>query len=360
MIDNNNNMVIDKTTILFSENQEKYKGHIDTTMNSFQTTISSEIKSILKNDNDFDNVNEFVKSFDNKCTVLFQAIQQPLYTMLQSSEDRIQQNLNKIKENAVSTQYKYESTMDDLSIYLKKFSNSSIKGAFGETELESTLNKMFPHAEIINCSSMKACGDFILKRDHKNHIMMENKAYEHNVKPDEVDKFIRDATESKTHAIFMSQHSGISRKKNFQIDFHDGLVLLYIHNVEYSQDKLKLGIDIIDNLSERLDELECIDGENIISKTMLDEINNEYIAFSKQIDDIIILSKDYNKRLISNVENIRLNTLNKYLSTKYASNTKSGYACELCNNFNTHTKKSLSAHMRACKKNKEMICQIVT
>ena len=361
MIDNNNNSFVDKTKILFSEGQDKYKGHIDTTMKQFQTAMTTEIKTLLKTDNnEYENLSEFVKSFDNKCTVLFQTIQQPVYNMLQASEERIQTNLTTIKDNAVSTQFKYESTMDDLSTYLKKFNNSSIKGGFGETELENVLNKIYPSSEVINCSTIKASGDFVLKRDNKNNIMMENKVYERNVNPDEVDKFIRDANETKTHSIFLSQNSGISRKKNFQIDFHDGLVLVYIHCVKYSQEKIQLAIDIIDNLSDRLDDLNCDDGDNVINKMTLDEINNEYISFTKQTDEIILLSKDYNKRLISNVENLRLNTLNKYLSTKYATNNKAGYTCEYCNVFNANNKKSLSAHARACKKLKGSICEVVT
>jgi len=179
---------------------------------------------------------------------------------------------------------------------------------------------------------------------------MENKVYDRNVTHDEVDKFIRDATESKTHSIFLSQNTGISRKKNFQIDFHDGLILVYIHCVKYSQEKIQLAIDIIDSLSGKMLEIDS-DGEpdNILSKSLLDEINSEYISFTKQTDEIILNSKDYLKKLISNIENLRLSSLNKYLSSKYAYNNKVGYTCELCNIFQANTKKSLSAHVRACK-----------
>ena len=45
-----------------------------------------------------------------------------------------------------------------------------------------------------------------------------------------------------------------------------------------------------------------------------------------------------------------MNSLNKYLSTKYSNNEKRGFTCEYCNVFSASTKKSLSAHVRACKK----------
>jgi hypothetical protein len=214
---------------------------------------------------------------------------------------------------------------------------------------------MYPSAEIINSSGTKASGDFIMKRDNKPNIMLENKVYDRNVNPDEVQKFIRDVEEIKTHIIFLSQNSGISRKKNFQVDFHKGLIMIYIHNVQYSPEKIQIAIDIIDNLADRIEEIDSEEEhENIISKSLLDEINQEYLSFNKQKDDIILMSKDYQKKLIGQLENLKMNALNKYLSTKYSSHEKTGFTCEYCNVFSASTKKSLSAHVRACKKQHEI------
>jgi len=66
------------------------------------------------------------------------------------------------------------------------------------------------------------------------------------------------------------------------------------------------------------------------------------------------MSKDYQKKLISQLENLKINALNKYLSTKYSSHEKTGFTCEYCNVFSASTKKSLSAHVRACKKQHEV------
>jgi hypothetical protein len=214
---------------------------------------------------------------------------------------------------------------------------------------------MYPSAEIINSSGVKACGDFMMKRENKPNIMFENKVYETNVKLEEIQKFIRDVEEIKTHAIFLSQNSGITRKKNFQVDIHKGLIMIYIHNVQYSPEKIQIAIDIIENLADRIEELDIEEEhENIISKSLLDEINQEYLSFNKQKDEIILMSKDYQKKLIGQLENLKMNALNKYLSTKYSSHEKTGFTCEYCNIFTAPTKKSLSAHVRACKKNHEI------
>jgi hypothetical protein len=353
LVENNNNTLIDKTKILITENQDKYLSQVGLTLQHFQNSLSNEINNLLKNDDD-NAVKNFISSFDSKCSAMFQTVQQPVFSFLTASEERIQSNIQIIKDNTLTTQSKNAATMDDLSLYLKKFNNSSFKGSIGETELQALLNKMFPSAEIINSSGTKACGDFMMERENKPNIMFENKVYERNVTPDEVQKFIRDVDEIKTHAIFLSQNSGISRKKNFQVDIHKGLIMIYIHNAQYSPDKIQLAVDIIDNLSDRIKDLDVENDENVISKSLLDEINTEFIEFNKQRDEIILTSKDFQKKLIGQLENLKMNALTKYLSTKYSSNEKTGYTCEYCNVFSAATKKSLSAHTRACKKQHEI------
>jgi len=136
-----------------------------------------------------------------------------------------------------------------------------------------------------------------------------------------------------------------------QVDIHKGLIMVYIHNVQYSQEKIQIAIDIIENLADRIEEIDSEEEhENVISKSLLDEINQEYLSFNKQKDEIILMSKDYQKKLIGQLENLKMNALNKYLSTKYSSHEKTGFTCEYCNVFSAPTKKSLSAHVRACKK----------
>lgn len=350
LVENNNNVLIDKTKLLITENQDKYLSQVGVTLQHFQHSLSNEINNLLKNDDD-NAVKNFISSFDSKCSAMFQTVQQPVFSFLTASEERIQSNIQIIKDSTLSNQSKNASTMDDLSTYLKKFNNSSFKGSISETELETVLTQMFPSGEVINTSGTKASCDFLLRRSNKPNIMLENKLYHRNVDPLEVDKFIRDVDEMKTNAIFLSQHSGISRKNNFQIDLHKGCVLVYIHTVEYSREKIQMAIDIIDNLSEKIQDLDSEEEhENIISKALLDEINQEYIEFNKQRDEIILTSKDFQRKLISQLENLKMNALTKYLSTKFSSNAKTGYTCEYCSQFTASTKKSLSAHTRACKK----------
>ena len=348
IIENNQTSLVDKNKLFYIENQEKYSNQIETQLKNFQTHLSNEVSYVTKNQ-DETSMKDFVVNFDTKCASLFQNLQQPVFSYLSSSEDRIQQNINVIKDSTINKDLKHESTMSELSIYLKKFQNSSFKGAMAENELATVLTKMYPCAEIVNTANTKASGDFLMKRENLSNIMLENKAYEHNVNPDEVAKFIRDAEETKTHSIFLSQTSGISRKNNMQVDIHKGLILIYIHNVQYSREKIQVAIDIIDNLSHRIDEFENQTNENVISNNVLEQINQEYRDFIKERDDIVSISKEYNKKIISKIENLHVNTLNQFLSTKFSNTDKVKYTCHLCNVFTANTKKSLSAHSRACK-----------
>jgi hypothetical protein len=206
---------------------------------------------------------------------------------------------------------------------------------------------MYPTAEVINTTALKASGDFILKRTGKPDIMIENKNYEANINIDETKKFIRDANEVKTHAIMMSQFSGIVSKPNGFIEINDGNVLIYLHNVDYSQDKIKMAIDIIDNLSVKLDEISNLE-ENTghsISKECLERINDEYQKFQFQKETLTNTIKDMNKKMLSQVDEFKLPNLSMYLNDKFASIQNQQHICEFCN-APFQTKRSLASHKK--------------
>ena len=48
--------------------------------------------------------------------------------------------------------------------------------------------------------------------------------------------------------ILISQYSGISNKNDFQIEFHNNNVIIFVHNSEYSNHKIEAAVNIIDHL----------------------------------------------------------------------------------------------------------------
>jgi hypothetical protein len=311
--------------------------------------ITEDTSKIAKACSNEKSMNEFIAQFESKYSTMLHTVQQPLFTFLTASEDRISKNIDGLKEISTSSSMSQKPILDELGEFLGKYNVSSNKGKYGEQNLSSILNSLYQSAEIKDTSGTKASGDFIMRRLEKPPILFENKEYKANIDKDEIAKFIRDIDVQNVNGIFISQYSGIAFKQNYQIDVHKGNVLVYIQNCEYSLDKIRIAVDIIDSLAVKIKELN-IDDTNNISKEMLDDINSEYQAFILQKENMIMMLKDFQKRMTSQIEDLKMPVLDKYLEPKYAYVKSNSFVCDLCNTFNTNNKQSLSAHKRGCKK----------
>ena len=354
LLDKNNNHLIDKTTLILNDvipkNQQQFNKDIQTTFKQFYTLINEDTNKLVKNVNNEKSFQDFINNFETKYNSMLQTIQQPLYSFFTASENRINDNINVLKENSSISLSSQTKLQEELGEFLGKYNVSSNKGKYGEQNLFNILNSMYQNAEIKNTTGTKSSGDFIMKRIDKPTIMFENKEYKANLDQTEVAKFIVDVDTQNTHGIFISQYSGISFKQNYQIDIHKGKVLVYIQNCEYSIDKIRIAVDIIDNLSVKIQDLNEDDENNTISKEMLDDINEEYQVFIKQKETMLTILKDFNKKMTTEIEDIKFPELDKYLSTKYAYVKSRCFVCEVCNNFTAGSKQSLSAHKRGCVK----------
>ena len=337
----NNNLVLDK--------------HIEAVLDKYNSNESTS-KEIIEKLNAFANKNKdeqistFIQNFDNKFNVLLQNIQNPILSVINSSEERLNHRFNALHENNIKQQTTQNKVLNELEEFLNKYRNSSFKGQMTENHLMSVLTKMFPVAEIIDTSKMPSSCDFCLKREHKDPIYIENKDYTCNVEPKEVKKFIYDCELRNAHGIFLSQHTGISSKNNYQIDIHKGNVLVYVHTCDYSSSKIQIAVDIIDTLSHKIKELNITENmrdDYSFSKEIIEEINEEYSKLISHKETIINMVKDFQKHLIIKLEEIRLPKLENILPFKTGSTKLQ--KCDICNVFTSDTVKSLSAHKRWCK-----------
>ena len=327
--------VLDKTNLMMNDilpkNNTVLSTHIEENIRHFQSAIN------MKMDSDV-GLKDYILNLESK----FQQMMQNLQTPIQNNSQLVQQQ--------VLGQEKMQLEMNE---FMNKYRNSSFKGQYGENMLFHILIQLFPSGEVVKTTGQKASGDMIVKRDGKPSIMIENKDYTSNVSNDEIHKFIRDVDEVKMHGIFLSQRSGIISKNNFQIDIHKGNILVYIHNAEYSQEKLQIAVNMIDTLHSRLDEVNrhTSSSENVVPTEVLNDIYKEYQDFVSQRDSLISMIKESNKKILSSVEELKFTCLNKYLSSKYATHTvlKNSFPCDICLKFIGTTKQSLSAHKRACK-----------
>lgn len=353
LIDKNNDHLIDKTALILNElipkNQEQCTKQIQRQLKEFHSLISEDTNKLAANMNNEKSLQTFCDSFEIRYNTMMQTIQQPLYSFFTASEDRITKNIDTLKESSASSMTSQSKLFEELSEFLGKYKVSSNKGKYGEQNLCSILNSLYISAEVKDTTGTKASGDFIMKRLDKPTILFENKEYDRNIDKEEVAKFIRDVDSQNVNGIFISQYSGISFKQNYQIDINKGNVLVYIQNCEYSVDKIKIAVDIIDSLYVKIQDLN-LDENNNISKEMLDDINTEYQGFITQKESMITLLKDFQKRMTTQIEDLKLPALDKYLEPKYAYVKSRTFTCDVCNTFTSSNKQGISAHKRGCMK----------
>jgi hypothetical protein len=130
-------------------------------------------------------------------------------------------------------------------------------------------------------------------------------------------------------------------------------VLLYIHNVNYDQDIIKIAIDIIDSFKSKLDEITTTDDYSI-SKDTLDDINNEYQIFVEQKLIQLKMVKEFSQKITKTIEDFQLPVLDKLLSSKYGF-LSSKCVCEKCG-YVAKNQHALSCHKRgSCGKQVELV-----
>jgi hypothetical protein len=360
LMDKNNTHLIDKTTLILNEiipkNQESLGSQIQLHIKQLHSLIMEDTNRLAKNMSNDKSLHEFIGNFETKYNAMMQTIQQPLYSFFTASENRITQNIDVLKETTSTSLVSQTKLQEELSEFLGKYNVSSNKGKYGEQNLCNILNTIYPNAEVRDTTGVKSSGDFIMERLDKPTILFENKDYKQNINKEEIAKFIVDVDNQNTHGIFLSQYSGIAFKENYQIDIHKGKILVYIQFCEYSIDKIRIAVDIIDNLSGKLEDLTQDEESNTISKELLDGINEEYQKYTSQKEAMIVLLRDFHKKMSAQIDDIKFPELEKYLSQKYAYVKTACFTCDMCNNFSASSKQSLSAHKRGCsKKNKSVI-----
>lgn len=354
LIDKSNSILVDKTTLLLNDlipkNQDHLHERIKSSLNELHNSISKDTHKLTDNINNKEAQVEFLTNIESKLSSVIQNIQQPLYSTLAASEERLTNNMNNIKDTTNGSVAAQSKLFGELEGFLGKYKSSTHKGKFGEEELYSVLNSIYNTAEITNTTGQKATGDFIMKRTDKPDIMIENKEYNYNIPKEEISKFIRDIESLNMSGIFISQHSGIAFKKNFQIDLNNGNVLVYIQQCDYNVDKIRLAVDIIDTLSAKLKDITINDETITISKDILDDINADYRSFITHKESLQTILRDFTKKMNAQIDEIAVPSLDRYLEPKYAYVKDRLLKCDLCNEFCGKSKQALSAHKRGCKK----------
>ena len=284
-------------------------------------------------------------AMDIKSSLLLQNVQQPIYSFISATEDRIHNDISSLKENNQNQQVMQTKILSELDNIFNKFKTSQITQQVCDRQLTQVLTKLYNTAEISIQSGM-----IMLKRQRKTNILIDNKDSEENVSVEDINRFISNIDEQHCNGIFISHQSGISTKKNYQIEIHNNNILVFVHNVDYSPSKIEIAIDIIDNISSKMRQFKPSHMEDCaIPKDMLDSINNEYQIFVSQKAAVVEVFKESQKKVLTQIDEFRFPTLDKFLSTKYSAPIqKPGLKCDLCKSFCGNNLKALAAHKRGC------------
>lgn len=284
-------------------------------------------------------------ALDIKSSLLLQNVQQPIYSFISATEDRIHSDINSLKENNQNQQVIQTKILSELDNIFNKFRTAQVSQQICDRQITQVLTKLYTTAEI----SIQS-GTIVLKRQRKTNILIDNKDSEENVSVDDINRFISNIDEQHCNGIFISQQSGISTKKNYQIEIHNSNILVFIHNAEYSPAKIEIAIDIIDNISSKMRQFKPSHMEDCaIPKDILDAINNEYQIFVSQKAAVVEVFKESQKKVLTQIDEFRFPALDKFLSTKYSAPIqKPGLKCDLCKSFCGNNLKALAAHKRGC------------
>ena len=361
LIKETNSNLLDKTSLMLGElipkNQEIISKDLDLQLQLFQSSILNETTKLLASSLDKKTIEDFLISINQS---MIQS-HQTFTTLISSSESRIENRLieterkmNEIKEISTENNSTQSTLQNNVSEILKKFEKGSSKGNISEHITYNILLNLFPCAQIDHVGNeQKETGDIVLVRNNKPKILIENKDHDSkNVTKQEVDKFIRDCELQDCCGIMMAQHRGISNKQNFELQIHNGNVLLYLHQVNFDEDKIKIAVEIVEHFKMKLDELTTKEDDSIMEKEVLDEINKEFINYVNQKNTMMKLLKDFGDKMNFSINELKMPCLEKYLSSRFAFSTVQGD--NMCKYCEKHIPKSLLQHYRYCPAKKEI------
>lgn len=323
--------LMDQIKTLLDTNMNK---KLETSLSDFERTLKKEwqdtIKQLERTDSPKHIIDNFNSSLQNKC-------------------DSLQNFILNCHQQTKDTTSSHTETLNLVRDHFDRQKNSTHKGSDSEDKVLDGLYRTFPDCQVTKTTGIAKSGDFLIERSTNTPIMIENKDYKNNVPKDEIEKFIRDIEHQKCNGILVSQSSGIARKKNFQIDIHNGNIIVFIHCLKYDFDKIRLAIETIDHLSQVLAKYSNNTDELKLSTETLKEINNEYLAFITQKTGLSDSLKKYNKDMTKLINELQFPELSNMLSQHFSSTEETIFKCEYCKVKIFKNSKALAKHIQTCK-----------
>lgn len=341
---------------------EHVSTEITNQFSQLRTTIKEETLRFTSSSMDKSSIDTFLATIHNALSNIttnistnMVAFETRIENKLTETDRMVQSMFSSVNENN-TTQRNLSTRVSDV---LKKFEKSADKGALSENITYNILLDLYPMAQIDQVGKEKETGDIMITRQDRPTILVENKDHEtKNVTKQEVDKFIRDCDTQNCCGVMFAQHRGITNKQNFELQIHNDNVLLYVYNVQFNPIIIKFAIDAVEQYKISYDKhIATSENRIIIDIDTLTEINNEFKNYATQKANICKLLKDFNDRMTFSLNELKLPSIEHFLSTRFATSsvspstltTKDTPAPIICSYCNGLVAKQLNSHYRFCK-----------
>lgn len=283
----------------YQELEEKYK--------ESQSLHQQELKTLgervyqnasLEHEEKYKQLQERCNSLESQYYNLQQNVESDKRIAMENFNTKLMSSLNEKEENYRSREDTLRKDYEErLTLERNKNSklqmidnNSSRKGKEGEEETEKLLNRLFPKAEIVKCSSESKRGDFNILLGNMN-MMVDVKNYKKNVQKTEIDKFHRDMKENPeyTCGVLLSLESGVCNKEDMSLEVCNERPIIYIHNFLEDTKKMIYACSIV-QMIHSIENLNLKNQEIVDKVTQLQkESKKKYVSTKKDLD------KFYNK-----------------------------------------------------------------
>ena len=272
--------------------------------------------------------------------------------LINATEARLQNTITETKNNlsCLNTINNTQNTIsENINNLINKFHGSSTKGYFSEVSIVDGLTAIYPYGNVEHVGNKlnNSC-DIILNRKDKPKILIENKEYDDKIPQPEIKKFIDNVVLNNCDGIMISQHTQITFKDDFEINFNGDLILVYICNMGYNMDKVRTAISIIDHLKTQLDFVKkdktCIS----LDEDEINKINTEYNFFINQKKFLIKSLNDSHTKHIKEIDNMKMPTIQYILMKKYGVKLTDDVDCKYCGKPCKNAA-GISAHLKTCK-----------
>ena len=359
LLDKSHDVLLAKTTSILNDvipkTQDRGFAFIEASIRSQCGIISEDTKKILSfsnGANNEDRIKEAIVNVDKHIASLSSSLNELLLNTLDRNEGKIHEKLAAMSSTLEKSGLSQKEVVDEIKQFFDRYKNNSqAKGAVAERDLHFMLESIFPSSEVTRVTGETAFCDFVMKRQGGlPDILFESKDYVNAVPRQEVEKFERDILLRKCHGVMVSQSSAIVFRKQYEVQVVNGCILVYISNVDYNHDKVRVAVDIIDHLSSVMSKFERT--TDVIELTDVNEFLEEFKSFNERKEKLTTFLTVNNKIVFEQINELQLPKLRTFLSARGKVDREVKHVCEKCGKV-WPSKGSLSSHVKYCKERLE-------